>query len=77
MTILTLDMLEYELVVTTKGVDYGDWHIYYEPVPGPGNAWHYYHDDYDGAPDGNDHRCGTCNTFVECIIEINEEHEDA
>ncbi len=32
----------------------------------------YTHDDYDGAPDSNDKRCGSANSFEEVIDQINE-----
>lgn len=44
-----------------------------------GFDWEYWHDDYDGAPDANDHRCGFCKTEADCRKEIAawiEEHPD-
>ena len=32
----------------------------------------YCHDDYDGAPDAGDNRCGHGQTVAECIDEIDE-----
>lgn len=39
----------------------GKWHIYFEPPPIPcrNSDWHFYHDDYDGAPDANDNRAAS------------------
>ena len=34
--------------------------------------WEYVHDDYDGAPDAEDNRCGHGHTVAECIDEIDE-----
>lgn len=55
---------------------YGPWLIYYDPKPGPGPVhWSYVHDDYDGAPDANDNRCGVGADFASCLAAIKEEHE--
>ena len=38
--------------------------------------WNFVHDDYDGAPDANDFRCGREKTIEDCIITINEIEAD-
>lgn len=45
---------------------YRDFHI----TPSYMFGYDYTHDDYDGAPDSNDHRYGTCKTIQECKEEI-------
>jgi len=35
----------------------------------------YAHQDYDGAPDSNDHRCGLAKTLPEAIRDIDELEE--
>lgn len=35
-------------------------------------AWSYVHDDFDGAPDGNDNRCGHAASPEACLSEIEE-----
>lgn len=65
--------------MTTQGIRYGNYHIYYDPPPIPIRScdWHYVHDDYDGAPifsDGPpaDHRCGSAASVEDCKREIDE-----
>lgn len=50
---------------------YGPWRIYYEPPPIPTRNcdWHWYHRDFDGAPDGRDSRCGSCASFADALNE--------
>ncbi len=36
----------------------------------PHGRWEFVHDDYDGAPDSGDHRCGQAATVEDCIDEI-------
>ncbi len=53
---------------------YRDFHISYDPPPIPVRScdWHYWHDDFDGAPDSNDCRYGHCATEGGCRQEIDE-----
>ena len=54
----------------------GKWRIYL------GEAWHpsvqyaFCHDDYDGAPDAKDGRCGYGRSVEHCKKQIDEEHYD-
>lgn len=38
-------------------------------------TYSYVHDDYDGAPDGNDNRCGCTKSIAEAQEEIDEIEE--
>jgi hypothetical protein len=51
---------------------YGDWHIEHNPPPIPMRNcdWQFWHDDYDGAPDANDNRCGAAASLEEAKMEI-------
>jgi hypothetical protein len=53
-------------------ITYGKWHIHYNPPPIPWNNfdWVYVHDDFDGAPDANDNRCGHAESLEACKREI-------
>lgn len=64
-----------ELIKQPEGsYRFGDWHIYFEPPPIPcrNSDWHFYHDDYDGAPDANDCRAGHAESVEGCLREIDE-----
>jgi hypothetical protein len=67
--------------MTTAGDRFsvGKWHIYFDPPPiPPGIAdWHFYHDDFDGAPDAGDNRCGSAGSLAECLREIADLMEDS
>lgn len=56
---------------------FGAWHIYFEPPPIPcrNSDWHFYHEDYDGAPDANDGRAGHAESVDGCLREIREIEE--
>lgn len=58
---------------------YGPWHIYYDapPIPARNCDWHWVHDNFDGAEDANDNRCGSAASFAECLNEIDEFEDDA
>jgi hypothetical protein len=63
-----------------QDIKYGDWKISHNPKPIPSRAhdWDFVHDDYDGAPDSNDNRCGSARDVKECVREIwMIENEDA
>jgi hypothetical protein len=57
---------------------YGKWDIYYDAKPIPTTAcdWNFVHEDYDGAPDANDNRCGTGKDVADCLNQIRD-MEDA
>ena len=48
------------------------WWIKHEPKPIPSREfdWHYWHDDYDGAPDSGDDRCGAASSLAAAILAI-------
>lgn len=50
------------------------WHIQYSPKPIPTDKfdWDFWHDDYDGAPDAKDHRCGSAPSLFEAMEAIRE-----
>lgn len=51
---------------------YKDYQIVYRPKQIPTNDYDYDygHDDYDGAPDAFDNRCGCCGSIEQCKKEI-------
>jgi hypothetical protein len=53
---------------------YGKWTIYYDPPPIPDRScdFHFYHDDYDGAEDANDNRCGHGSSIEDCMKQIDD-----
>jgi len=52
---------------------YGKWRIYVgEPQYGRQFAWAYVHDDFDGAPDGYDGRCGYASSVEDAKSEIDD-----
>ena len=57
---------------------YGKWRIYHDPlvVPVEGLDWAFVHDDFDGAPDANDNRCGRAASPDECFATIREMDDD-
>lgn len=52
---------------------YPGWHVEYnqKPMPDRRHDYDYWHDDYDGAPDGNG-LCGTADSVEAAIAEIGE-----
>ena len=64
--------LRYTLHEVKGGWLYGDWHI--APAdwirPHPSVDWDWWHDDFDGAPDANDYRCGSAASRDACIEAI-------
>ena len=62
-------------------IRYGRYQIRYSPKPIPSRSHDYdfEHDDYDGAPDSGDNRCGTAANLdegKEAIEEIEREREE-
>lgn len=57
---------------------YGPWRM--APAnwtrPHPGFDWDWWHKDYDGAPDANDHRAGSAANLSACIDAIHEWEDD-
>lgn len=58
--------------MTFNTIKYGSWSIAYNPPPIPVRVcdFQFWHDDYDGAPDANDNRCGTAATLDAAKAEI-------
>ena len=56
----------------------GRWWITYDPPPIPLRTmdWHFYHDDYDGAPDAYDGRAGHGSSWHDCVSQIQEMEEE-
>lgn len=61
-----------------RGERYGKWRIYFDPPPIPIRTldWTYVHDDYDGAEDSGDRRCGYAGSIEECKADIDEWEAD-
>lgn len=54
------------------------WRIYLSDLAVVhGYEWDYVHDDYDGADDANDHRCGQAHTVEEAKAEIDHHEQEA
>ena len=49
---------------------FGKWRIYMDSSSFGG--WAFCHDDYDGADDSNDNRCGWGFTEFDCVTQIKE-----
>lgn len=56
----------------------GKWFIHYDPPPIPVRTmdWHFYHDDFDGAPDSRDGRSGHGSSWADCVTQIQEMEEE-
>jgi hypothetical protein len=69
----------YPIEHSTRETRYGPWRIYYDapPIPSRNCDWRWYHDDFDGAPDGNDNRYGSCPSFADALNECDEYEDDA
>lgn len=60
-------------------VKYRGYKIYRDPKPVPPHIagdWSFVHEDYDGAPDGNDNRCGDAQSIADAKFQIDEQIED-
>ena len=57
---------------------YRGYTIWFEPPPIPDrrNDWRFVHDNYDGAPDAFDPRCGTAESLEAAIVEIDMVEEE-
>lgn len=52
---------------------YGPWHIELDRSSlMPTNDWVWSHDDFDGADDANDSRCGRSGSLTACIADIDD-----
>lgn len=52
------------------------WRIYAESNGAAPLPFTFAHDDFDGAPDANDNRCGQGKSVQDCKAQI-DDHEDA
>lgn len=70
--------LRHELTRSGNEYRYGPWHIadagWLRPSPRVDVDW--WHDDFDGAPDAVDNRCGSAETLQACILEIHDCEDD-
>jgi hypothetical protein len=60
-------------------VEYRGYRIYRDPKPVPTHIagdWSFVHEDYDGAPDGNDNRCGFAQSIADAKFNIDEQIAD-
>ena len=48
-----------------------------DPDTTTSNDWNWAADDYDGAPDSGDTRCGTAGSYWACVDQIEESENDA
>jgi hypothetical protein len=57
---------------------YRGWLISFDPPPIPTRNcdWQFWHDDFDGAPDANDSRCGSAGSLEAAKAEIDEREDD-
>lgn len=64
--------------MTDQRTTYRNYHIRYDPPPVPSRAfdWSWHHDDYDGAPDSNDNRCGHSRTLNEAKAAIDAQLDE-
>ena len=55
-------------------IKYKNYTISHDPKPIPLRSfdWDFSHDDYDGAPDGNDIRCGNGANIEDCKQQIDD-----
>jgi hypothetical protein len=63
----------------TGKIEYRGYWIAYNPKPVPASCgvdWDWHHDDYDGAPDGNDNRCGCSASLDAAKTDIDEQIEE-
>lgn len=51
---------------------HGKWRIYLSDCDHPQFQYAYCHDDYDGAPDANDNRCGHASSVEKAKEQIDE-----
>ena len=58
---------------------YRGYHIRFDPPPIPVRScdWSWHHDDFDGAPDGNDNRYGHSASLEEAKAAIDEQISEA
>ena len=62
----------------TQTINYRGYRIIFNPPPIPDRShdWQWSHEEYDGAPDGNDIRIGSSPSLEQARTEIDEQIED-
>ncbi len=57
---------------------YRGWHIDFDPPPIPTRNcdWHFWHDDFDGAPDAGDNRRGRAPSLADAKAQIDDIEDD-
>ena len=57
---------------TDQRISYRGYVITYDPPPVPVREWdwHFVHEQFDGAPDAGDYRCGDAASLTDCMCEI-------
>ena len=70
----TLAALAAETFSASRPLHYGAYHIWLDPPPIPTRAfdWTFAHEDYDGAPDSGDTRCGFASSIADAVRQIDE-----
>lgn len=70
--------IEVKVGFSKETVLYKGYKISYNPKPIPTDQmdWDFVHDDFDGAPDSNDRRCGSAASVEACKGEIDDLIED-
>lgn len=60
---------------TDQRTTYRGYVITYDPPPIPDRRWdwHFQHKEFDGAPDGGDHRYGEAASVTDCMNEIDQQ----
>lgn len=68
----------YPIQTVGTTIHYGPWRICFDPPPIPVRTcdWQFYHEDFDGAPDAGDNRCGSAASFADALNECDaiEDH---
>ncbi|KQV83278.1 hypothetical protein [Rhizobium sp. Root1220] len=63
----------------SERISYRDYWISFNPKPVPASCgvdWDWHHDDFDGAPDGNDNRCGCSASLEAAKADIDEQIDE-
>lgn len=66
-------------LVSPGTYSYRGYLITYDPfhLGGFGSPYSYVHEDYDGAPDSGDRRCGSAVSVEDAVTEIDDLEDDA
>jgi hypothetical protein len=65
--------------MAAQSTTYRGWHIEFNPPPIPSRNcdWQFWHDDFDGAEDSGDNRCGSAESLEAAKAEIDEREAEA